>query len=65
MNEDREGRVVVNCTCLVPPPSVLFLSLPPSKMAPEQEAAKDIMVAAIDMDMMHLHMGHVVCVAMT
>ena len=57
MTEDAEGRAMVECTTLLPPFSSPSQSLP--EMLPIEETIVEVMVAAVDIELLHRRKGHI------
>lgn len=62
MTEDGEGRAIADCRTLLPP--LLPPSLSPSEMLPMEENVDEVMVAVVDIELLHRRMGHIRSVAM-
>lgn len=58
--EDEEGRAVVKCRTLLPPPSLL-----PSELLLVEVVAKEALAALVDIELLHRRLGHMGMTTMT
>jgi len=60
MDVDGEGRSVLNCMTMLPPPSS-----PPVMLLPVEFVPEEVLVAAVELELLHRRLGHMGKTAMT
>lgn len=56
MNDDEEGKAMVEYMALIPPSP--YPSMLPLEVAHVHEATKEVMVATVEVELLHRRMGH-------